>query len=138
MRSIYRQRLSGPTDWAWTRDAEDIYWLGRIEAPYFYDGGAAAAAVDPQTVDDLIAVLRSAMVKVLVDVRLTPLSRKAGLSKNGLGARLREAGIERRRTVRRPTKNAGRPSGACQLLQLSTCESQRRHTRRQLGQRRQP
>ena len=47
-----------------------------------------------RTVDDLIAVLRSAMVKVLVDVRLTPLSRKAGLSKNGLAARLREAGIE--------------------------------------------
>jgi uncharacterized protein (DUF488 family) len=47
-----------------------------------------------RTVDDLIAVLRSASVKVLVDVRLTPLSRKAGLSKNGLAARLREAGIE--------------------------------------------
>jgi len=47
-----------------------------------------------RTVDDLIAVLRPALVKVLVDVRLTPLSRKAGLSKNGLAARLRDAGIE--------------------------------------------
>jgi uncharacterized protein (DUF488 family) len=45
------------------------------------------------TVDDLVAVLRSAKVKVLVDVRLTALSRKAGLSKNGLAARLNAAGI---------------------------------------------
>jgi uncharacterized protein (DUF488 family) len=47
-----------------------------------------------RTVDDLIAVLRSAEVKVLVDVRLTPLSRKTGLSKNGLAARLRDARID--------------------------------------------
>jgi uncharacterized protein (DUF488 family) len=47
-----------------------------------------------RTVDELIAVLRSARVKVLVDVRLTPSSRKAGLSKNGLAARLRDAGID--------------------------------------------
>ena len=39
-----------------------------------------------RTIDDVVAMLRSADVKVLVDVRLTPLSRKAGLSKNGLAA----------------------------------------------------
>jgi uncharacterized protein (DUF488 family) len=47
-----------------------------------------------RTVDDVIDALRAAEVRVLVDVRLTPLSRKAGLSKNGLAARLRDAGIE--------------------------------------------
>jgi uncharacterized protein (DUF488 family) len=56
--------------------------------------GVMTIGYQDRTVDDLIAVLRSAMVKVLVDVRLTPLSRKAGLSKNGLAARLRDAGIE--------------------------------------------
>jgi uncharacterized protein (DUF488 family) len=47
-----------------------------------------------RTVDDVVAMLRSAEVKVLVDVRLTPLSRKAGLSKNALAARLHDAGID--------------------------------------------
>jgi hypothetical protein len=30
----------------WTRDAEGLYWLGRIEGPYFYDGAPEAVAVD--------------------------------------------------------------------------------------------
>ncbi|MGX9789612.1 DUF488 domain-containing protein [Mycobacterium sp. MMS18-G62] len=47
-----------------------------------------------RTVDQLIETLATASVKVLVDVRLTPLSRKPGLSKNGLATRLRDAGIE--------------------------------------------
>ncbi|MDT5279907.1 MAG: hypothetical protein QOJ20_1102 [Mycobacterium sp.] len=47
-----------------------------------------------RTVDDVIAALVAAEVKTLVDVRLTPLSRKAGLSKRQLAARLLEAGID--------------------------------------------
>jgi uncharacterized protein (DUF488 family) len=47
-----------------------------------------------RTVDDLIDMITSAGVEVLVDVRLTPLSRKPGFSKNRLAARLREAGID--------------------------------------------
>jgi uncharacterized protein (DUF488 family) len=47
-----------------------------------------------RTVDDVVAMLRSAKVKILADVRLTPLSRKAGLSKNGLAARLHDADIQ--------------------------------------------
>jgi uncharacterized protein (DUF488 family) len=47
-----------------------------------------------RAVDDLIVTLRDTEVKVLVDVRLTPLSRKAGLSKHRLAARLRDAGID--------------------------------------------
>lgn len=30
----------------WTRDADGLYWLGRIDGPYFYDDDQAAAAVD--------------------------------------------------------------------------------------------
>ena len=47
-----------------------------------------------RTVDDVVTILRSVEVKVLVDVRLTPLSRRAGLSKNRLAARLHDAGID--------------------------------------------
>ena len=49
---------------------------------------------ESRTVDELIERLADADVKVVVDVRLTPLSRKPGLSKNGLAARLRDAGID--------------------------------------------
>jgi uncharacterized protein (DUF488 family) len=47
-----------------------------------------------RTVDELIDTLDDAGAKVLVDVRLTPLSRKPGLSKHRLAARLREAGVD--------------------------------------------
>lgn len=30
----------------WTRDTQGLYWLGRIDGPYFYDDDKAAAAVD--------------------------------------------------------------------------------------------
>jgi hypothetical protein len=65
-------------------------------APLLESEVPAAVTIGYQgrTVDDLIGALRGADVKVLVDVRLTPLSRKPGLSKNGLAARLRDAGID--------------------------------------------
>lgn len=44
-------------------------------------------------VDELIRELKSQSVTVLVDVRLTPLSRKPGLSKKRLGDRLAAEGI---------------------------------------------
>ncbi|MCT2059583.1 MULTISPECIES: DUF488 domain-containing protein [Dietzia] len=46
-----------------------------------------------RTADDLISDLRRQDVQVLVDVRLTPLSRKPGLSKTKLAAALAAAGI---------------------------------------------
>jgi hypothetical protein len=30
----------------WTRDASGLFWLGRLDGPYFYDDDTAAAAVD--------------------------------------------------------------------------------------------
>jgi uncharacterized protein (DUF488 family) len=47
-----------------------------------------------RAVDQLIEDLAAADVEIVADVRLTPLSRKAGLSKNGLAALLRDAGID--------------------------------------------
>jgi uncharacterized protein (DUF488 family) len=47
-----------------------------------------------RTVDELVHLLQQHSVTTLVDVRLTPLSRKPGLSKRGLGAALEAAGIE--------------------------------------------
>jgi uncharacterized protein (DUF488 family) len=45
-------------------------------------------------VDRLVETLVNVGVKVLADVRELPLSRKKGLSKNGLAEKLAEAGIE--------------------------------------------
>lgn len=47
-----------------------------------------------RSVTELIEVLQAQDVSVLVDIRLTPISRKPGLSKTALGRALREAGIE--------------------------------------------
>jgi len=46
-----------------------------------------------RTADDLAALLGAEHVTVLVDVRLTPQSRKPGLSKRRLAERLQDAGI---------------------------------------------
>lgn len=48
------------------------------------------------SVDQLIETLQNVGVRVLADVRELPLSRKKGLSKNGLASRLTEVGIEHR------------------------------------------
>ena len=45
-------------------------------------------------IERFIAALQGAHVEVLADVRAVTVSRKAGFSKNGLRARLAEAGIE--------------------------------------------
>lgn len=57
--------------------------------------GSALVSVgyEGRTVVELIAQLRHELVTVLVDVRLTPLSRKPGLSKQRLAQALADAGI---------------------------------------------
>jgi uncharacterized protein (DUF488 family) len=57
-------------------------------------GGLYTVGYECRTADELITVLTEAAVKVLVDVRLTPLSRKSGMSKNRLATLLHAAGIE--------------------------------------------
>lgn len=67
------------------------------------DTGAMTIVTSPQvvsvgyegrSVSELVEVLQAQGVSVLVDVRLTPISRKPGLSKSALARALRAAGIE--------------------------------------------
>ena len=55
--------------------------------------GVATVGYEGRTADELVAVLTAAAVDVLVDVRLTPISRKPGLSKGRLTSALAQAGI---------------------------------------------
>jgi uncharacterized protein (DUF488 family) len=59
--------------------------VGEVLITVGYEGRSAA---------ELVATLTEAGVTVLADVRLTPSSRKPGLSKTGLAAALAAAGIE--------------------------------------------
>jgi uncharacterized protein (DUF488 family) len=62
--------------------------MGRTNKPMLVSLGYEGRSVS-ELVDELL--LQS--VSILVDVRLTPLSRKVGMSKNRLAAALNEAGI---------------------------------------------
>lgn len=57
-------------------------------------GTLVSVGYEGKTVGDLVAQLLHQDVRVLVDVRLTPLSRKPGLSKTKLSEALAAAGIE--------------------------------------------
>jgi uncharacterized protein (DUF488 family) len=56
--------------------------------------GLVSVGYEGRTVDDLVEVMVAQSVQVVADVRLTPLSRKPGLSKTKLSAALAEAGVE--------------------------------------------
>jgi uncharacterized protein (DUF488 family) len=70
-------------------------------------GGLLGVGYEGRTVQQLVAHLVAAGVSRLVDVRLTPISRKPGLSKTALGRALAEAGIEyeHRRELGNPKGN---------------------------------
>jgi uncharacterized protein (DUF488 family) len=57
-------------------------------------GTLVSIGYEGRTAGDLVAQLLGRDVRVLVDVRLTPLSRKPGLSKKKLAEALRAAGID--------------------------------------------
>lgn len=57
------------------------------------EGTLVSIGYEGRTVSDLVAQLLDQDVRVLVDVRLTPLSRKPGLSKTKLAEALAAAGI---------------------------------------------
>lgn len=69
--------------------------------------GLVGVGYEGRTVEELIAQLHALGVSRLVDVRLTPLSRKRGLSKTALGQALHAAGIvyEHRRELGNPKDN---------------------------------
>jgi uncharacterized protein (DUF488 family) len=56
--------------------------------------GLVSVGYEGRTLQDLLEVLAAEGVAIVADVRLTPLSRKPGLSKTKLAAALAEAGIE--------------------------------------------
>lgn len=70
------------------------------------------------TIDQLVAQLHNAGVARLVDVRLTPISRKPGFSKTALGHALAEAGItyEHRRELGNPKTNRAGFAGSPEEL----------------------
>ena len=69
--------------------------------------GLVGVGYEGHTMEELIVQLRALGVSRLVDVRLTPLSRKRGLSKTALGQALGRAGIvyEHRRELGNPKAN---------------------------------
>ncbi len=69
--------------------------------------GLVGIGYEGRTLAELIAQLHALGVSRLVDVRLTPLSRKPGLSKTALGQALGQAGIvyEHRRELGNPKAN---------------------------------
>jgi uncharacterized protein (DUF488 family) len=69
--------------------------------------GLVGVGYEGRTVDELVAQLVAMGVSRLVDVRLTPISRKPGLSKTALGHALSAAGIayEHRRALGNPKAN---------------------------------
>lgn len=76
-----------------------------------------------RTVDELVRELVDRHVDVLVDVRLTPLSRKPGLSKSKLCAHLADVGIDylHLKALGNPKHNreafwTGRVADGCQLF----------------------
>lgn len=76
--------------------------------------GLVGVGYEGRTVEELIAQLHALEVSRLVDVRLTPLSRKPGLSKTALGLALGQAGIvyEHRRELGNPKVNRPGFAGA--------------------------
>ncbi|GIF08903.1 DUF488 domain-containing protein [Actinoplanes siamensis] len=69
--------------------------------------GLVGVGYEGRTIEELIAQLHALGVSRLVDVRLTPLSRKPGLSKTALGQALSQAGIvyEHHRELGNPKAN---------------------------------
>jgi uncharacterized protein (DUF488 family) len=61
-----------------------------------YFPGLLSVGYEGRTAQSLVQLLVDAGVDVVVDVRLTPLSRKPGLSKTRLGELLADVGVEYR------------------------------------------
>jgi uncharacterized protein (DUF488 family) len=68
----------------------------------------ATIGYENATLDQVIAALKAAKVKLLVDIRDAPVSRKPGFSKKMFGASLEEAGIRYWHVRALGTPKAGR------------------------------
>ncbi len=70
------------------RPASTVY-NGRVRSR----AGLVSVGYEGRSIDDLVGSLRDAEVSLVADVRLTPISRKPGLSKTRLAERLAGEGI---------------------------------------------
>lgn len=89
--------------------------------PHASSPQVVSVGYEGRSVNDLIAVLRDQNVAILVDVRLTPISRKPGLSKTALAGALHAAGIEyvHHRELGNPKRNRdGYRAGDAAALEL--------------------
>jgi uncharacterized protein (DUF488 family) len=83
--------------------------------------GIVGVGYEGRSLEELVEELVAAGVSRLVDVRLTPISRKRGLSKTALGAALAAAGIryEHRRELGNPKSNRAGFGGSPQDRQVA-------------------
>lgn len=72
--------------------------------------GLVSVGYEGRAAGELVALLRDNGVTLLVDVRLNPISRKPGFSKNVLTAALAEAGIGYRHVRALGNPKANRPA----------------------------
>jgi uncharacterized protein (DUF488 family) len=81
-----------------------------------YFPGLLSVGYEGRTAQSLVQLLVDAGVDVVVDVRLTPLSRKPGLSKTRLSELLADVGVEYRhlRALGNPRENRA-PFGDCRV-----------------------
>jgi uncharacterized protein (DUF488 family) len=100
----------------------------RQDAPS--EGTLVSIGYEGKSVDDLVGLLLRQRVQVLVDVRLTPLSRKPGLSKTKLTESLRAVGIRyvHHRALGNPKNNragfrAGEPESLARYRELLRTEA---------------
>ena len=94
--SMARPKEWGPTE----RDASDLTasdaYAQSMAQTQLFAGPIYTIGYEGRTVQELLHELVRNGVELLVDVRLTPLSRKKGFSKNALAAALRDVGVEYR------------------------------------------
>ncbi|WP_258081414.1 DUF488 domain-containing protein [Nocardia nova] len=64
-----------------------------VASPAYTQNRLFTVGYEGRRADELVMLLAEAGVATVVDVRLTPISRKPGLSKTKLSAALAEAGI---------------------------------------------
>lgn len=74
-------------------DQRSYLWVARAIMTSMSTSSLLSVGYEGRDVEELIAELTSSDVSVLIDVRLTPLSRKPGMSKRKLAARLETEGI---------------------------------------------
>jgi hypothetical protein len=74
------------------RDLQEV--VDDVAMVTFQSTALYTVGYEGRTAGELVTLLSQAAVDVLVDVRLTPLSRKPGLSKRRLAAALAAAGVD--------------------------------------------